>query len=46
MTENTVLDTRIHEPSMAVDEIDMLVFALERSAHSSPGSAAASTPPL
>jgi len=31
MTENTVLDTRIHEPSMTAGEADMLVFALERS---------------
>jgi hypothetical protein len=30
MTENTVLDTTIHEPSMTADETEMLVFALRR----------------
>jgi hypothetical protein len=31
MTENTVLDTTIHEPSMTAGEAEMLLFALERS---------------
>ena len=31
MTEDTVLDTIIHEPSMTAGEIEMLLFALERS---------------
>jgi Protein of unknown function (DUF664) len=31
MTENTVLDTAIHEPSMTAGEADMLLFALDRS---------------
>jgi uncharacterized protein DUF664 len=31
MTNDTVLDTTIHEPSMTAGEIDMLLFALERS---------------
>ena len=31
MTEDTVLDTRIHEPSMTAGEVEMLLFALERS---------------
>jgi hypothetical protein len=31
MTEDTVLDTTIHEPSMTAGEVEMLVFALERS---------------
>jgi Protein of unknown function (DUF664) len=31
MTEDTVLDTRIHEPSMTAGEAEMLLFALERS---------------
>jgi len=31
MTEDTVLDTTIHEPSMTAGEAEMLLFALERS---------------
>ena len=31
MTENIVLSTTIHEPSLTVGEIDMLLFALDRS---------------
>jgi len=31
MTENTVLDTTIHEPSMTAGEVEMLLFALDRS---------------
>ena len=31
MTEDTVLDTRITEPSMTAGEIEMLLFALDRS---------------
>jgi hypothetical protein len=31
MTENNVLSTVIHEPSMTAGEVDMLLFALERS---------------
>jgi hypothetical protein len=31
MTEDTVLDTGFHEPSMTAGEIDMLLFALDRS---------------
>ncbi len=31
MTENNVLNTVIHEPSMTAGEVDMLLFALERS---------------
>lgn len=31
MTEDTVLDTRIGEPSMTAGEVEMLLFALERS---------------
>ena len=31
MTENTVLDTTINEPSMTAGEAEMLLFALERS---------------
>ncbi|MDT4960093.1 MAG: hypothetical protein QOD31_3892 [Pseudonocardiales bacterium] len=31
MTEDTVLDTTISEPSMMPDEVEMLLFALERS---------------
>jgi hypothetical protein len=31
MTEDTVLHTTIHEPSMTAGEVDMLLFALERS---------------
>jgi hypothetical protein len=31
MIDDTVLDTTIHEPPMTVDEIDMLLFALDRS---------------
>ncbi len=31
MTENTELDTTIHEPSMTAGEVEMLLFALERS---------------
>jgi hypothetical protein len=31
MTENNVLDTVIHEPSMTAGEVEMLIFALERS---------------
>ena len=31
MTENTVLETTIHEPPMTAGEIDMLLFALDRS---------------
>jgi hypothetical protein len=31
MTDDTVLDTTIHEPSMTAGEVDMLLFALERS---------------
>jgi len=31
MAENTVLDTTIHEPSMTADEVEMQLFALERS---------------
>lgn len=30
MTEDTALDTTIHEPSMTAGEVDMLLFALER----------------
>lgn len=30
MTEDTVADTRIHEPSMTAGEVEMLLFALER----------------
>jgi len=31
MAEDTVLDTTIHEPSMTAGEVEMLLFALERS---------------
>jgi len=31
MTEDNVLDTTIHEPSMTAGEVDMLLFALDRS---------------
>jgi len=31
MTEGTVLDTTIHEPSTTAGEVEMLLFALERS---------------
>lgn len=31
MTDDTVLDTTIHEPSMTGGEVEMLLFALERS---------------
>ena len=31
MTEDAVLNTTIHEPSMTAGEVDMLLFALERS---------------
>jgi Protein of unknown function (DUF664) len=31
MTKNIVLDTTIHEPSMTAGEVEMLLFALERS---------------
>ncbi|HEX5497422.1 MAG TPA: DUF664 domain-containing protein [Mycobacteriales bacterium] len=31
MTENIMLDTTIHEPSMTAGEVEMLLFALERS---------------
>jgi hypothetical protein len=31
MTEDTALDTRIDEPAMTAGEVDMLLFALERS---------------
>jgi hypothetical protein len=31
MTETNELDTTIHEPSMTAGEVDMLIFALERS---------------
>ena len=31
MTDDTVLDTTIHEPSMTAGEVEMLLFALERS---------------
>jgi hypothetical protein len=31
MTEDTVLDITIHEPSMTAGEVDMLLFALDRS---------------
>jgi hypothetical protein len=31
MTEDSVLDTTIHEPPMTADEVDMLLFALDRS---------------
>ncbi|MGH9247161.1 MAG: DUF664 domain-containing protein [Acidimicrobiales bacterium] len=31
MTEDTVLDTTIHEPAMTAGEADMLLFALDRS---------------
>jgi hypothetical protein len=31
MTDDTVLDTTIHEPSMTADEVEMLLFALDRS---------------
>jgi hypothetical protein len=31
MTKHIQLDTRIHEPAMDADEIDLLVFGLERS---------------
>ncbi|MEP6527647.1 MAG: DUF664 domain-containing protein [Nocardioidaceae bacterium] len=31
MTEDTVLDTTIHEPPMTGSEVDMLLFALDRS---------------
>jgi hypothetical protein len=31
MTANNELDTTIHEPSMTAGEVDMLLFALERS---------------
>jgi hypothetical protein len=31
MTDDTVLDTTIHEPSMTAGEIEMLLFALDRS---------------
>ncbi len=31
MTEETVLDTTIHEPPMTAGEVDMLLFALDRS---------------
>ena len=30
MTEDTVLDTTIHEPSMTAGEVEMLLFALDR----------------
>ena len=31
MTDDTTLDTTIHEPSMTADEVEMLLFALNRS---------------
>jgi len=31
MTEDTVLDTTIHDPSMTAGEVEMLLFALDRS---------------
>lgn len=31
MTDNTVLDTTLHEPSMTSGEVEMLLFALDRS---------------
>jgi Protein of unknown function (DUF664) len=31
MNEDTALDTRIHEPSMTAGEVEMLLFALDRS---------------
>jgi hypothetical protein len=31
MTEGTIPDTTIHEPSMTGSEVDMLLFALDRS---------------
>jgi hypothetical protein len=31
LTEDTVLDTTIHEPSMTAGEVDMLLFAIDRS---------------
>ena len=31
MTDDNLLDTTIHEPSMTAGEVDMLLFALERS---------------
>jgi hypothetical protein len=31
MSEDTVLDTTIHEPSMTAGEVEMLLFALDRS---------------
>src|SRR5215475_7123451 len=31
MTENSALDTAIREPSMTAGEVEMLLFALERS---------------
>jgi len=31
MTEDTVLDTTVREPSITADEVEMLLFALERS---------------
>ena len=31
MTEDTVLDTTIHSPSMTAGEVDMLLFAVDRS---------------
>jgi hypothetical protein len=31
MTDDTVLDTTVHEPSMTAGEVEMLLFALDRS---------------
>ncbi len=31
MTDDTVLDTRIDEPPMTADEVDVALFALDRS---------------
>ena len=31
MTDDPTLDTTIHEPSMTAGEVDMLLFALDRS---------------
>ena len=36
MTEDTALDTTIHEPSMTAGEVEMLLFALERLAGEDP----------
>jgi hypothetical protein len=37
MTEDTVLDTTIHEPSMTAGEVEMLLFALDRARVASAG---------